>query len=183
MIGNRKGFTLVEILVASAIFVIVVVIVMDLFLLFYRQSYRQGEQAQLEQSLSYVYFILTGELHSQWTIDYASYGGTITNPQTTLYLIDESSGDQRTLYLGAGQLYFTTSSSTVQEPITPDVPKVYIDSVEFYLYPSTDPFDVAAATLPDNQPAIVMFITAHNPDDATITATYQTVISTRYYGR
>lgn len=189
--NTTAGFTIIELLVAAAVFVTVITMVIDLFLLFLRSNYEQNEQEQLEQSISYVFHEVSNHLHGTGAIDFSQYG-SITNPQTELYLTNLDNFETDRFFLGtgtppneeAGQIYFEDTVTGDIEPVTPDpVGDIYVDSLEFYIYPSSDPADVTTSALANNQPAVVMRITAHVSDDSTMTATYQSLITSRYYAR
>lgn len=188
---HPTGFSIIELLIAAAVFVTVITIVVDLFLLFIRTNYQQAEQEQLEQSMSFVLFDLSGQLHTSQVIDYSRYG-SVTNPQTELYTQRRDSFATGTYFLGtgipfneaAGQIYYRDVATGTIEPITPDpVGDIYVDSLEFYVYPSTDPVDVTVSPVVNNQPAVLVRIKAHVTEDSSITATYQTLITSRYYAR
>lgn len=189
--NRAAGFTIVELLIAAAVFVILVTLVVDLFLLFLRSSYEHAEQEQLEQSISYVMFELASHLHSDGIIDYSRYS-TITNPQTELYTMTYDALSSTTIFLGtgtppneeAGQIYAEDVATGLSEPLTPDpIGDIYVDSLEFYIYPGADPYDPTVSPTQNNQPTVLVRIKAHSAEDATMTSTYQSLITSRYYAR
>lgn len=175
------GFTLVEMLVAAALFSLVMISAVNLFIIFLRRPLQQIDEYHVYEEVNYALNELTAHARESY-IDYATYV-TVTNPATDLYMV-EADGVQFHAYLSAGQLWVDTTngSTTTTTPLTSSsTADVYIDSFTVYLYPSLDPFDVTTGE--NSQPAVVISIVGHSVTNTTVTFASQTLISTRVYER
>lgn len=83
---QAKGFTLVEMMVAVAIFATASVIITDLFLAFNRTQ-RRTESGQAIQSDARVMIATITDRIRSGEIDYAAYGSPIISPETVLRII------------------------------------------------------------------------------------------------
>lgn len=181
--NQPAGFTLLELVVASAIFVVLITLAVNVFVLVLRVPIRAIDQHHLYEEVTYVFEQATYQIHHA-TIDYASQG-TMTNPEIQLYLLaNDGSGDRYQLYLNSGQINMavTTSSGTTIYQLTSDpTTDVYIDTLQFYIYPTVDPFDPDSNN--NNQPAVVMHMTGHSVHNAAVMFSMQTLITLRVYER
>lgn len=186
---NEAGYTLIEMIVSVGIFAIVSVLIAQLFVVFSQTQQKSTIQQQIQSDARVVLAQISDRIRSG-TIDYASYGGTISSPTDQLYLIDEN---------GISVL-IEKSSSPTECPSAQSVPclvisenggtptpmssdKFTVDVVQFYIDPSTDP---EPSSGPDIQPRVTMTlgITGVNINDALRSPTYiQTSASSRVYLR
>ncbi len=175
---NRNGFSVVEMLVATAVFAVVVTAIIQLLLMFLKGPLRQMKQKQLEEQLTYATTEMSHYIREA-KIDYSTITGTgpfqslavITHDQTHVSFSYDSSA--KTIVFNQGGVTANLTGS-----------KVVIQSVEFYLYPETDPTTVTVgASAVNNQPAVVMIIKAQHFDDASITSQAQVLTISRYYAR
>lgn len=181
----QTGFTLVEALVASAVFMVIVVMAIDLFLLFLRGPFSQIDAKHVEEQLTYIFEEFGYHIRTS-TIDYSRYP-SITNPMSELYIID-AQGQPEKVFLGdgvttnLGQIYIVSDLGTF--PFTTDATTdIYVDTLEFYIYPSSDPAAVTVTSAVNAQAAVVMFISAHSVSDPAITQAAQSLVTLRYYVR
>lgn len=181
MIGvmlNRKGFTLVELLVAAALFATVVVVAVNIFILTLRKPLLQIDNQHLQEEIVYAFELLEYQL-SQGQIDYTAYT-TLTNPVTELYFLSES--EQMKLYLTGGQVVVENVASGEQYPLTTTAGgDVTIDDLVMYVYPTTDPSNPTSG--PDYQEAVVVYMSGHSVNDTATTFAAQTFITFRKYVR
>ncbi len=178
---NRKGFTLVELLVAAALFATVVVIAVNIFILTLRRPLQEIDNQHVQEEISYLFEALAFQVRSN-QLDYTQYT-TITNPVAELYLVDlDGSSDQVRLYLSSGQVWLELITTGVSYPVTTvSSNDVSIDSLQFFIYPQTDPSDPSVG---DNyQPAVVMYVAGHSVKDPTVTFSAQTLMTFRAYVR
>lgn len=185
MIGvmlNHKGFTLVELLVAAALFSTVVVVAVNIFVLTLRKPLLQIDNQHLQEEIVYAFELMEYQL-SQAQIDYATYTtlyGGITNPVTELYFFNGS--DQLKMYLTGGQIVLENTTSSEKYPLTTTASgDVAIDELTMYIYPTTDPTDPANGI--NDQEAVVVYISGHSVLDPTTTFAAQTFITFRNYVR
>ena len=170
------GFTVVELLVATAVFVIVVTAVVQLLFMFLRGPLQQIRQKQLEEQLTYATSEISHYIR-QSKIDYTSVTGAPPYATLNLTMADDTA---ISFALSGTTITFTQAGTTAN--LTGS--KVQIQSLQFYLYPGTDPTVTTpgiAAT--NNQPGIVTIITAQRTDDPKITAQFQVLTTSRYYAR
>lgn len=180
---NRKqlsqGFTLVELIVAAALFATVIAVSVNLFILTLRKPLIEVDNQHLQEEVSYLFELLANKMTTA-TIDYDSYGGTLTNPVTDLYLNEE--GVIMRYYLSGGQIMQEDVAATTSTPVTTTSNNdVLIDSVRFYGYPTSDPTDPATSI--NYQPTVLVAITGHSVKDSTRTFKVQTLLTTRGYVR
>ncbi len=189
MIGNmrnKSGFTLVEIVVAAALFSMIMVAAVNLFVLFLREPLQQIDEFHVYEEINNVMAQLTSYSRDQM-IDYSvsDYSSGFSNPQSKLYLVSTDATTSTEIYLSSGQLFatITTGTTPVTTPLTSNSSnQVFIDTFNVYVYPNSDPFDLAASP-PNSQPAVVVHIVGHSVTDTSVTYTAQTLISTRVYER
>lgn len=179
---SQSGFTLVEILIATAIFVITLVLALDIFMIVVRDQFTEIQRKQVEDEVLYIFGELTNNIDHK-SIDYSAY--TSLPLTDALYMNDN--GKSILIALGSNpiisgdsdKMYFSDYSTNA--PLTGE--HTSIDSLQFYVYPSSDPNDTSSATYTNNQSTVVMYIKAHHVDHAEIVVEYQTMITSRYYGR
>lgn len=187
IVSSQSGLTLVEALIGAAIFMMTLVVVIDLFLIFIRGPLNQAAEQQLHQQLTFALDQMAQDVRLN-EIDYTAYTLPVTNPETELNLRTGQNsytfrlgphpvtGNDETLYIEAnGQA----------EPLTNE--KLIVDSLEFYIYPATDPTVIDLndlGSLANNQPTVVVTLHAHHAtDDRVAPIYYQTVLTSRHYER
>lgn len=178
---NRKGFTLVELLVAAALFATVVVIAVNIFILTLRKPLQEIDNQHVQEEISYLFEALAFQVRSN-QLDYTRQG-VITNPESELYLVGlDGTSDQVHLYLSSGQVWLEKVTTGATYPLTTvSTNDVSIDSFQFFIYPQTDPTDPSVG---DNyQPAVVMYVSGHSVKDPTVTFSAQTLMTFRSYVR
>ncbi|EKD79655.1 MAG: hypothetical protein ACD_41C00016G0002 [uncultured bacterium] len=178
----HKGFTLVELLVAAALFATVVVVAVNIFVLTLRKPLRQIDNQHVQEEINYVFELLSYQI-SQATIDYDTYDtlyGGITNPVSELYI--DLTGDELEIFLDSGQIWLGNLVSGDKYPLSSTVDgDVEIDELTFYVYPTSDPTDPANGV--HYQEAVVVYISGHGVQDPTATFAAQTFITFRSYVR
>lgn len=177
------GFTLVEMLIATAIFVVTLVLVLDIFMIFVRDQFTEIHRKQVEDEMMYIFGTSAPQIRESF-IDFDAY--TTMTPSDALYLEDRNHeptlmalGSHSAISADSDTLY--VSNYTDNSPLSGD--KTVIEDVQFYVYPDDDPFDVASGTYDNNQPAVVMYIKASHVEHPEIVIEYQTLITTRHYDR
>lgn len=194
--NNQSGFTLVEVIVATAIFITVVVAMLGLFDYTLKVNRRVQALREVAQGTRTFVEALTREIRNgridyeagSWAVecDAENYSeATAAGYHKSLALISRS-GDKLCFYFDNGAL--TLKKLTTNGEITATVFgstrfKVVPDTFRFFVYPITDPNDNSSG-----YPAIQPYVTVVsqfelNVNDPTGPAriNYQTTISTDVY--
>lgn len=187
--NSTSGFTLVEALVATAVFVIVITIALDIVLFFVKIPLEGNLGEGVQQDLNYAveqfaYSQRNAEIdYNRYAIDPACAGPlAIGTAMTALCTVDNGISSIAQLGIhpktGTNEMLYINDGSAPQ-PITGN--DIIITDVQFYIYPAANPYDVTTGI--HNQPAIVMVISAQSIEDDSHTYTYQTMVTTRLYER
>ncbi|MFH0819369.1 MAG: type II secretion system protein [Patescibacteria group bacterium] len=185
IIKKNKGFTLIEIVVATGIFLIIFVIISDLAITFNRNPQELIYQKKLEREVDYCMEFLAQKIRTD-NIDYSAYisdGQDLTssadNPSDRLYLINQY-GEHDNFYVSSNLYY---DNGAVGENV--NSANVVFDNIYFYIYPATDPFSEASTV--NYQPRVTVSLQAHYTEDGVdyndISIILQTTISSRFYDR
>ncbi len=179
---SQKGFTLVEMLVATAIFIVAIVLALDIFMIVVRDQFTEIQRKQVEDEILFIFGEMNGNL-DHTNIQYTSYTSL---PATDVLYLDDGKGGTMIIALGGVYLGGDTDKMYIQGgsgtyPLSGE--HTSIDSLQFYVYPSSDPFDVTTGTYTNNQPTVVMYIKAHHIEHPEISVEYQTMITSRFYVR
>jgi len=190
---NKKGFTLVEMMVVLAIFSVATVVIIDIFMMASRAERRTLAIQKIQSDARYSLEAMAREIRMDM-IDYDYYGGTINEvPSGTLALRDQD--DNQIIFKKSSEncpvgttncLVVSVDGGTVWESIT----TIGIDilDLKFYIDPTVDPFEPNAGFTydSDNQPRVTIVIVAHGvggrPDEQQ-TVYLQTTVSNRIYRR
>ncbi|OJI07844.1 hypothetical protein BK004_00135 [bacterium CG10_46_32] len=183
---NSAGFTLVEIVVAIAIFVSAITAVSAIFTYSNRSQRTTLAISETQGDARFALEVIAQQIR-RGSIDYADaqYGGSISsNPQDVLVLRDvldnqvwfrrTTSGDRGIVEMSEDGLLWVD--------LTP--PTVSVDVLRFYISPSTDPFLASPATNQQPLVTITMVSSSTAVGTETIIPTYlQTTVSSRQYVR
>lgn len=175
--NNNSGFTLVEMLVAAAVFAIVMVIAVDLFVLVLRTPLQQVDTQHVQEELNYV-FEQVAQTARVSQIDYNSYAA-FTNPQTDLYF--KTATTTTHIYLSGGQIVESVDSGAAVPLTTSSSSDVVISQMVVYVYPGTDPADTSSIV--NNQETVVLYLEGRSMADPSHPVSAQTMITLRYYAR
>lgn len=182
----ESGFTLVEILVAIAIFVTALTAISAIFMYANRSQRTTLAVSETQSDARFALEVMAQQIR-RGSIDYAStqYGGTIgSNPQDVLVLRDSSNNQvwfRRTASGSRGIVEMSEDGATWVD-LTP--PTVSVDVLKFYLSPSEDPFLAAPAV--NQQPLVTITMVSSSTAVGTETvlpAYLQTTVSSRRYAR
>ncbi|OGE80370.1 MAG: hypothetical protein A2826_02850 [Candidatus Doudnabacteria bacterium RIFCSPHIGHO2_01_FULL_43_23] len=173
----KKGFTLVEALVSTAVFAVALSSIIGSFLAVLRISAKSKAIRVVEQDARFVSELLVREIRNG-SLSYSAYsGGTIASPTQTLHLVG-SEGVAESIFLSGTSIALTKGGTTSN--ITSN--KVLVSNMNFYIAPSTNPFCVGC---PDVQPRITFTFTLTSnintrPTDQAKTVIQSTVSSRSY---
>lgn len=190
---DKKGFTLVEMLVVLAVFSVVTVVIVDIFMLASRAQRRTLAVQKIQSDARYSLEAMSREIRMDM-VDYAYYGGTVNEiPSETLALRDQD--DNRIIfkksneYCPAGTtdcIVVSIDGGSNWESIT--APGINVDDLKFYIDPAVDPFLQNAGFTydSDNQPRVTVTLVTRGAgglSDEEKTVYLQTTVSNRIYRR
>jgi prepilin-type N-terminal cleavage/methylation domain-containing protein len=187
--NKQSGFTLVEMVVAVGLFSIVSVLIAQLFVLFNRAQVRSSLQQQMQSDGRVMMAQIADRIRSA-SIDYVSYGGAISFPDDTLFLIDEDN-----VAVTIAQTSIAANCPSAQStpclviseggadfsPLSSD--SFTVDQVQFFIDPSTDPAESGGDNI---QPRVTFAIEMNAINSSSIqqvSANLQTTVSSRVYFR
>lgn len=128
--NKEKGFTLAEMLVAVSVFILIMAATVAIFVSVVRaQRKAQALRAVLDDS-RYSLELMARQIRMA-KIDYDAYGGSVTEPQETLYLID-SQGTSHIFSFRSNRLEFDGGVVTSDN--------VFLDDLKFYINPEASPY-------------------------------------------
>ena len=138
----RDGFTLIEAVVATAVFAFVFSSIVGVYLSAIRLDRKTRAQRAITQNARFILEFLTKEIRNG-EIDYARYGGSIPVGNTHLYLINQA-GESEDIYLSnvgcpsatPCNLVLSKNSSTSNL----NTQTVKLTSFNFYIKPAGDPY-------------------------------------------
>ncbi|MBI3963481.1 MAG: prepilin-type N-terminal cleavage/methylation domain-containing protein [Candidatus Kerfeldbacteria bacterium] len=199
---NRRGLTLMEMIVVVAVLSITIVVAIDIFLNLSKLQRRASAQQEVQSDARYLLEAVVRDVRSG-TVDYAFYGGSITNPETILVVRDPDGNQRQYQYEpGAQKIRFCmcnlSSPTSCPDPgdllvpgciddtdtptwqdVTP--PGITIQSAVFTIIPMEDPFDLTTGV--DEQPQVTISLGSTSPQLGGETLFLQTTASSRAYQR
>lgn len=185
----EQGFTLMEIVVATAVFAVVVSAMLALFVNTLQINRRVQGARQVSQGSRNFTEIVAREIRNG-RIDYSSDNPKCvqdysSNSNQTLAIISRT-GERLCFYLEGELLYLSkvSASSYITELVNP--PKFFVDqnTFRFIVRPKTDPEVTVGANKPGVQPFVTIlakFTYRGSAGETPITIPYQTSISTDVY--
>lgn len=191
---NKKGFTLVEMMVVLAIFSIATVVIVDIFMTASRAQRRTLAIQKIQTDAQYSLEAMAREIRMD-SIDYAwsGYVGGINIPDEELALRDADDNsiifkkDSANCPTGTTNcLAVSLNGGTTWASITSK--GINVEDLKFYIDPPVDPFKVNAGYTydSDHQPRVTIVLVTKGvggrPDEQK-TVYLQTTVSNRIYRR
>jgi len=199
IIRNNKGFTLLEMLVVSAIFVMAMTAMVTIFVQTNRVQKRLANSEKLQADTRYVVELMAREIRNN-RIDYSFYindpdgvdNGFNLSKQPVDYLALRDIDNNQIIFHFVNVISPPSNKIEIKRTsinkdwhnITPD--DISVTAMSLFLSPNSDPFDITDLTPPDEQPLVTIALTTQSltPDlDESKWIRYQTAISSRFYAR
>jgi len=191
---NKKGFTLVEMMVVLAIFSVATVVIVDIFMTSSRAQRRTLAVQKIYSDARYSMEAVAREIKMD-SIDYdwSGYAGGITVPEDALALRDAD--DNSIIFKNDSEncpegttncLAVSLDGGTSWASITSK--GINVDDLKFYIDPLVDPFKMNASLGydSDHEPRVTIVLVTHGvggrPDEQK-TVNLQTTVSNRIYRR
>ena len=192
ILNSKAGFTLMEMLVALALFSVVVTIGSDLYLTFQKTTRRTEAIQEVLTDSRFIVERMVREIR-EGTIDYPAYENGISGTESALYL--RNSAGERILFAhydcdrdGARECIALRINGGQSEALTSR--RVRVQNVAFLITPAEDPFEFEAGSgqyASDIQPRVTLVVSIDNnlPSDNREYVQYaiQTTASSRVYRR
>ena len=190
MIKNRQqGFSLVELLVAMALFLTVLLIVTDIFVSVSRREQLTLSHQRALNDLRYDMYFLTQQIKTN-QINYKMYPQILGVTEPQLFLQDKNEKaiifkvDGTNCPVGVSKCLSYFKENVGWKVLSSNA--VDFDFVKFYITPNQNPLELNAVTgqyLADEQTKVTIILKAFAPSEPTRKINLQTTVSGRVYGR
>ena len=153
---KQCGFTLMEVLVSMSIFAIFTLAILSIHSVVLNASQNTLAENRVQQESQFIMDVLAKKIRTS-RVDYYYYdenGNIADNPQTELALTDLAGVDY-IFSLVDGSLMISVDGDEPQ-PIPAE--NTQIESINFYIYPTTFPFSLDSP--PETQPRVTVVMTA-----------------------
>jgi len=183
---QRKGFTLIEMIVATALFLTVSTVSIGIFLSVTKANTKINAMQKVENEIRYIIEMISKEARlGTIYYDYYDivYSGSFENPASILALTDNADNISYFMLDGdgssAGIVQMSLDDGSTWSDLSTD--SVFVDSLDFYLLPNSDPFAQDATII--KQPMVILFLEAHynRGDSSDGQIRIQTTIGSRQY--
>lgn len=173
-INKNLGFTLLEMIVATAIFAIVSTICIGIYLATIKANAKISAMQKIQNEIRYNVDYISREIRLG-SINY-DYYNNIENPESVLALYDNS---KNTIFFRKNNKYIQTSSDNITwNDLSGD--NVDVRSLYFYISPIKDPKKLSVSTTKQELVTIVMEVFDKNLESS---IKIQTTVSSRNYKR
>lgn len=191
---NKKGFTLVEMMVVLAIFSVATVVVVDIFMMAGKAQRRTLAIEKIQSDARYSIEAISKEIKMDMIdYDWVGYAGGITSPEDALALLD-ADNNSIIFKISADDCPAGTNKCLVVSldggltwaSITSEGNNV--EDLKFYINPAVNPFLMNVANLYDsnNQPRVTIVLATKGIGgraEEQQTIYLQTTVSSRIYRR
>jgi len=197
-ISVQSGFTLMEAVIAVAIFTIAALVITDIYIMSQRTQTKLAGQTKVQSDARFVMEVLAREIRLNG-IDYAYIISQGDTPSAGLDYLPLQDGQGNTIVFtistdnvdvcsaSTNQCLAVKRNNSVLASITPQ--GVNVNNVKFYIYPDNDPFvlDTGNWQYPNNdQPRVTIVLVSETTGLRKVedSISYlQTTVSTRQYKR
>lgn len=178
---ENRGFTLIEILVATAIFIIAILVIGGIFVSITKAQRRSKIEQRVQAEARYALETMAREIQ-KGKIDYEAYGGTLSSNLVTTLNLKRPNRDSVAFTMQDDTLKMTVGG--VEQAVLSG--NITMQDLQFYITPREDPFAFGAG-IPDEQPRVTISFLIKDKDETKIEKQTemkaQTTVSVRIYKR
>ena len=174
---SRSGFTLIEAVVATAVFAFVVSSVMGVYLSTFQIDRKTRAQRAITQNARFILEYLAKEIRNG-NIDYASYPSGIVPADPDLYVQNQFNEDERFYLDGQTMVLYKNGSAT-----SLSTSGVRVTKLKFLISPLGDPYTADKNYNEQPHVTVIMELTSNygnNPADVA-TLNFEDTFATRTY--
>ena len=174
---QQKGFTLIEAVVATAVFAFVVSSVIGVYLSTFRLDRKTRAQRAVTQNARFILEYLAKEVRNG-TINYPSYPSGIVPSNPDLY-VENQANELEKFFLNNQNMQLTKNGSTTNLNSS----GVKVTNLKFYISPTGDPYTVAKTYNQQPRVTVVMELTSNYGTKAgeTVKLNFQDTFTVRVY--
>ncbi|OGY87718.1 MAG: hypothetical protein A2233_02105 [Candidatus Kerfeldbacteria bacterium RIFOXYA2_FULL_38_24] len=192
------GFTIIELLVATAVISVVMVAATTLLLMLFRGQRTAREDLYMQSQARYIFLMISDRVHNAH-LDYLFYDGDPLLQKEFLALRDQagqqtvfwfySHNNQIDLFLCDNKPFNDTCNHQVDPTISSDwsqinSQKLYFTVGNFLIFPSRSPYEEQNSQyLSDTAPYVTIQLKLKMPKSKNESVLMQTGLTTRYYAR
>jgi len=174
---NKNAFSLIEVVVAMAVFALALVAISGIFLSIVRAQRKANIAGKVQVEARTMLDTITAAVQN-CDIDYSA---AITNPAETLVL--KNKNGETVVFSKAGNRLMMSVGGSANKDLMTD--KVKVDKLKFWVNPNTDPFAIGG---PNIQPTVTILLSlsqsaaSSRPEDKA-SVQIQTTVTQRVYRR
>ncbi|MDD3284679.1 MAG: prepilin-type N-terminal cleavage/methylation domain-containing protein [Patescibacteria group bacterium] len=174
---NFEAFTIMEMIVATAIFSIIMTMYLGIFISTFRANGKMVAKQKVQNEVRYIIDVMSKEIRLG-TINYDYYSSAVSNPELVLALKDVSEN----------HVYFDNNNGILRIKYDENdtwhelsTSNIYIEDLKFYISPINNPFSQAESV--KAQPLVTLFMKIKYNDESSNDGIMiiQTSISSRQY--
>ena len=155
IINNQQGFSLMELLVATSIFVIIALASLSIYVATLRASQKSLALTRVQQEAQLIMQVLAKKIRtSHVNYDYSGYVKPIINPEDELALTDLA-GDTY-VFKKTGASAAVSVNGAADKNISAD--NVIVTDLKFFINPTANPF-VTLDEPPNSTPYVTVILT------------------------
>ena len=174
---NFKAFTIMEMIVATAIFSVIMTMYLGIFISTFRANGKIVAKQKVQNEVRYIIDTISKEIRLG-TVNYDYYSDAVSNPESVLALKDIS---ENHIYFNNnnGILKIKYSENDIWHDLSTS--NIYIEDLKFYISPINDPFNQMESI--KAQPLVTLFMKIKYNDESSNDGIMiiQTSISSRQY--
>lgn len=177
IIHDKRGFTLIEAVVATAVFAFVVSSIIAVYLSTFRIDRKTRAQRAVTQNARFITEFLAKEVQNGM-INYASYPGGIVPANPSLY-VQNQANELEQFYLNETNIVLSKGGSSTNL----NSAGVKVTRLNFLIAPTRDPYTPAKAANQQPHVTVILQLTSNYGNNAAETAKLdlQNTYSTRSY--
>lgn len=174
---KHSAFTLVEVIVSILISALLLTLVLGSFWLLIKINQQNEIAGRLQKQTTFAMLRMSDKI-KQYSIDYEAYTSAANGLCKNLSL---DSGTQQKLCLGANHEFKKEGDTLLMDthPLFSD--EFIVDSVNFFVSPSADPFSDISEKSIQLQPKVTIALKVHSKKYENILLEVQSTISSRKY--